>query len=220
MVQMWEQQINQKQKQLQAVIPIIVYQGVRKWKVRSMQEYFPGMGAELKKYLPSFDYELNDVNQIPENKLLELDSKSLTMALYSMANYRALVKTLETFDQQLMSIQHFEVSDKNLNFVNMVFVYLMKTNKINPTQMKDLLEKSKSKTMQKVKSTYDQIIDEGIKIGREEGIEKGIEKGREEGLELGLAILKAYKSGETIQTIASMFEISPEKVKSIVNELG
>ena len=163
---------------------------------------------------------MNDVNQIPENKLLELDSKSLTMALYSMANYRALIKTLETFDQQLMSIQHFEVSDKNLNFVNMVFVYLMKTNKINPTQMKDLLEKSKSKTMQKVKSTYDQIIDEGIKIGREEGIEKGIEKGREEGLELGLAILKAYKSGETIQTIASMFEISPEKVKSIVNELG
>jgi predicted transposase YdaD len=64
-------------------------------------------------------------------------------------------------------------------------------------------------------STHDPIIDDGIKIGREEEIEKGME----EGLELGLAILKAYKSGQTIQSIASMFEISHEKVKSIVHKL-
>ena len=74
--------------------------------------------------------------------------------------------------------------------------------------MKQLLEKTKSKTMQRAKSTYDQIIDEGIKIGLEKGIEKGIE----------LAILKAHKSGQSVEFIASMFEISVDKVKRVIEQ--
>jgi len=74
--------------------------------------------------------------------------------------------------------------------------------------MKQLLEKTKSKTMQWAKSTYDQIIDEGIKIGLEKGIEKGIE----------LAILKAHKSGQSVEFIYSMFEISVDKVKRVIEQ--
>lgn len=78
--------------------------------------------------------------------------------------------------------------------------------------MKQLLEKTKSKTMQWAKSTYDQIIDDGIKIGMEKGIERGIEKGIE------LAILKAHKSGQTVEFTASMFEISVDKVKRVIEQ--
>jgi predicted transposase YdaD len=47
-------------------------------------------------------------------------------------------------------------------------------------------------------------------------MEKGIERGIEKGIEL--AILKAHKSGQTVEFTASMFEISVDKVKRVIEQ--
>jgi predicted transposase/invertase (TIGR01784 family) len=206
MLQLWEQDITQNRKLLRPVIPILVYQGHKKWIERPMQDYFPDFPFELKKYLPMFEYELNDLQRIPENDLLSLGSRYLTLALYSMANYKRLLKTIKTIDNICLIINRLENIDENTNFVEQILVYLMKTNDINKSKMKELLEKSKSKTLQQAKTTYEQFIEEGIEIGIEKGLEKGLE----------LAIIKAYNSGQSVEFIAKMFDISLEKVENIV----
>lgn len=208
MLQIWEQDIKDKRQHLRPVIPIIVYQGLKKWKIRPMTDSYPAIDDALKKYLPDFEYELNDLNRITEDDMLKLDSKKLTLALYSMAKCRSLLQNLEQLDQIFLVFDGYENTEENTNFVDTIIVYLMRSNKIKSNEMKQLLEKTKSKTMQRAKSTYDQIIDEGIKIGLEKGIEKGIE----------LAILKAHKSGQSVEFIASMFEISVDKVKRVIEQ--
>ncbi len=204
MLQIWEQDIKEKRKYLRPVIPIIVYQGSKKWILKPMAECFPDVDKSLTKYVPNFEYELSDLPRIPEDDILKLDSKKLTLGLYAMANYRSFLKLIETMDRLYLVVNHFENTEENTNFVDTIIVYLMKANKIKSDEMKELLEKTKSKTMQRAKSTYDQIIDDGIKIG----IEKGLE----------LAIIKAHKSGQSAEFIAKMFEISVEKVKKILSE--
>ncbi len=216
MMQMWEQDIKEKRKYLRPVIPIIVYQGLKKWKIRPMAEYFPDVDKSLTKYVPNFEYELSDLPRIPEDDILKLDSKKLTLALYSMANYRSFVRNIETLDRIFVVFDRFENMEENTNFVNMILVYLMKTNHIKTNEMKEILEKSKSKSIHRAKTTYEMFVDEGIKIGIEKGKEDGIIEGIEKGLEM--AITKAHKSGQSAEFIAKMFEISVEKVKKILSE--
>ncbi len=204
MMQMWEQDIKEKRKYLRPVIPVIVYQGSKKWKIRSMEEYFPNLEKQMKKYLPIFGYELNDLQRIPEDDILKLESKKLTLALYSMAHYRSFLRNIETLDRIFFLFDRFENTEENTNFVNMILVYLMKTNHIKTEEMKEILEKSKSKSIRRAKTTYEMFVDEGIKIGMEKG--------------MSLAILKAYKSGQPAESIASMFEISLEKVQKVLSE--
>jgi predicted transposase/invertase (TIGR01784 family) len=53
---------------------------------------------------------------------------------------------------------------------------------------------------------------EGIEIGIEIGIEKGIEKGRAETIRL------LHSNGESIERIASLFDLSSEKILEIINQ--
>jgi len=209
-----QQNLRVKRKYLRPIIPIIVYQGTKKWKIRPMIECFPEMKKPLRRYLPDFEYELNDLHQIPEDDMLKLESKKLTLALYSMANYRSFLTSAENLDRIFFVFDHFENIEENTNFVNMILVYLMKTNHLKSKEMREILEKSKSKSMHRAKTTYEQFVDEGRKIGFKEGLDKGKEAGVIEGIEL--AILKAYKSGQTVEFIASMFELPVEKIKEVI----
>ena len=94
MLQLWEQDIREKRKYLRPVIPIIVYQGSKKWILKPMAECFPDVDKSLTKYVSNFEYELSDLPRIPEVDILKLDSKKLTLALYSMANYRSFVRNI------------------------------------------------------------------------------------------------------------------------------
>ena len=208
MLQLWEQDIREKRKYLRPVIPIIVYQGTKKWKIRPMIECFPELDNTLKKYLPDFEYELNDLHQIPEDDMLKLESKKLTLALYSMANYRSFLNSVDNLDRIFYVFDRFENIEENTNFVNMILVYLMKTNHLKSKDMREILEKSKSKSIHRAKTTYEQFVDEGIKIGKEAGLKEGIE----------LSVLKAYKSGLAVEFIASMFELPVEKVIGVIQE--
>lgn len=57
-----------EQQRLMPVIPIIVYHGRTRWKVRSMTDYFTD-GQPLTRFLPSFDYLLFDLSVIESGNL-------------------------------------------------------------------------------------------------------------------------------------------------------
>jgi hypothetical protein len=62
MLNIWEQNIKQKQK-LMPIIPILFYNGNDEWNYQTFESYFGDMDSDLKQYLPIFKYEqINTIN--------------------------------------------------------------------------------------------------------------------------------------------------------------
>jgi predicted transposase/invertase (TIGR01784 family) len=64
LVGIWEHDIKNKNL-LTFVIPIVVYNGKKEWKQQRLADYFPGLPEFLLRYLPEFDYNLTDYQQMP-----------------------------------------------------------------------------------------------------------------------------------------------------------
>ena len=71
-----EEQLKQKKK-LSPIVPIIIYQGKKRWKIRDLSTYFgKSIPESLLRYLPRFDYHLTHVNALSDEVILAL-GKSL-----------------------------------------------------------------------------------------------------------------------------------------------
>ncbi len=172
MAGIWETQLKTKgQKYLEPIVPIIVYNGRQKWNVKRLSSYFGKIGDELHSYLPDFKYELTDIHQQSEQKLLKLESSKLIISMLAMQYYRDLKRLAVLIENIKEELDGLEFWDKNQNFVNSFMVYLYEYNNINLHDMQKILRKPR--LIDGIKSTYDQILDEGF----EQGIEKGIEQG-------------------------------------------
>ena len=69
----WTEQLNQGQKQLTPIVPILIYHGKRGWKKRKMNHYFgKNWPASLLPYIPQFDYIFTNVRNLSDEQILEL----------------------------------------------------------------------------------------------------------------------------------------------------
>ncbi len=208
MMGIWESQLKSKvNKYLEPIVPIILYNGRRKWKIKSLSSYFGNIGAELIQYLPIFKYELTDLHQESEEKLLNLQSSKLIISMLALQYYRD-IKSLSSLIHSIKDeLDGLEFWDKNQNFVNSFMVYLYEYNNLNLNDMQKILRKPR--LIDGIKSTYDQILDEGFEKGIEQGIEQGIEKGIE------LSIRRMLEKGFDNQIVASTLEVPVEIVEKI-----
>lgn len=68
----WDEQLQNKKK-LTPIIPIVVYHGVKKWKVRAFSSYFgKNLPASLLPFVPSFDYIFTHINDLSDTQILSL----------------------------------------------------------------------------------------------------------------------------------------------------
>lgn len=73
LLNLWESQLKQKQP-LTPILPVIVYHGNRRWKRRSVPDYFSPFDETLQPYLPAFDYLLIDLSTLSDERLPTLRS--------------------------------------------------------------------------------------------------------------------------------------------------
>jgi hypothetical protein len=77
-----EEQLKQKKK-LSPIVPIIIYQGKKRWKIRDLSTYFgKSIPESLLRYLPRFDYHLTHVNALSDEVILALGKSLLVNALF------------------------------------------------------------------------------------------------------------------------------------------
>lgn len=75
MLKVYEEQI-ELDKRLSVVVPIVIYNGKEIWKEDTkFIRYFHLPDAELKRYIPAFEYILVDVNKIEDSLLESLKSE-------------------------------------------------------------------------------------------------------------------------------------------------
>jgi len=67
-----QQSLDKGKKKLTLILPIIIYHGQQKWQSKAFSDYFDLPDDRLKQYIPNYNYELVDLQKIPDDWLLKL----------------------------------------------------------------------------------------------------------------------------------------------------
>lgn len=226
MVNAFEAQTKQKEfdGKFRPVIPIVIYHGEKKWKIRGVSNYFKGMDETLRPFVPVFEYLLNDLSDYSEEDLLKMDGSWVKRAFLALKATRNR-KSSEGVRIVFHGLHEREVNELLSNFIDLVFVYLLQSGMPKEIIMR-AIEKVDSPAKEKVLTAYDQILREGMEKGKEKWLEVGMQKGRTEermrknfqvfkkGIPLGLSLASLMELTEvdekTAKTWTKLLKANPE----------
>ena len=152
-----EEQLKQKKK-LSPIIPIIIYQGKKRWKVRDLSRYFgKSIPKSLLRYLPRFDYHLTHVNALGDEVILALGKSLLVNALFMMKYIRQPDFIIQHPQQIFIGLDE-EGSPED--FFQVLLVYFVKNTELAPAQVREFIEILPKALNKAAMSTYEKIIEE------------------------------------------------------------
>ena len=177
----WENDLAQKRKP-RIVIPIIFYHGKRKWRHKTIPQYF-GIDKEsiLYPFIPQFEYHLTDLAHYSDEQILRLGINFLKNGLFLFKHYKNKKHLLNNIHLIFTNVYKYK-GEEGRKFVESMFRYIIETISLNQEEIDSLFEKLKTIEPMAL-STYDRIVKENREIGREEGKEIGREEGKEIGRE-------------------------------------
>lgn len=212
----WMASISQKKK-LKPIIPILYYQGKRKWEIPSLKQIFKNFPSVITNLLPDIPNIYIPLNEINDSAITRLRNTMLVLALLTQK-----IKTNpDKLNNDLSRIfKLFPVDNQNWNFLELTIVYIFNQTNIETKNLLSLIEEIPDKVKQNIMTTYDQIIEQGKEIGKEIGKELGQEIGIQKG-ETNKAIevvVNSYKEGIDISLISIITKLSENQVIDILKE--
>ncbi|MEM6265600.1 MAG: Rpn family recombination-promoting nuclease/putative transposase, partial [Bacteroidota bacterium] len=154
LVNAWKSQIKEKDFDtgrdglLRPVIPVLLYHGQKRWKDRSLEDYFHKIdGAEVGKYIPKFSYDLIDLNTYSAEEVAQMNLGMLELAVVALKFSRDLEAFLAQFGRlaAVMEIHgNLETDDQR---ITAFFVYLYSTSKVSPEDLFNLLQENMPETL-------------------------------------------------------------------------
>ncbi len=182
------------------VLPVILYHGKGKWKVKKFREYFGDVDPILHRFIPEFDYLLVNLSDYSNDSIKDQMFKRapLEIALLLMKNIynkEVLEKNLNGFLE--IGREYFE-QEEGLRFIKSIIKYL------NGTELK----------AKKVIDTISEVSKKGGKLAMTMASEL-IEKGkREEKIEIAKNLLK---NGVAIDLVAKSTGLSKTEISRLLN---
>lgn len=184
-VRIWEEKIREEKK-LPIVIPIVIYQGVQKWRVpkyfAEMIEGFPNFPADLMNLIPNFTYQFYDFSYRSDEEIKGeaiLTIYQLLLREISNPNNENIVGSIVHAFSYFSKI---ESKRRALEYFETVLPYIFSINN-------NLTKEEGEEMMKKVEENYP----EGKNVARSladlwkmEGVARGRKEGREEGKEEGM----------------------------------
>jgi len=165
----WTSMLQQRKKPV-VVLPIILYQGFRRWKKRQMHQYFEGMPQVLESYIGNFDYWLVDLSKYSDQFLLRLHLGFLAYGLLTMKHSQDKA----WLESQMLVIfekgETFLSTEQGRIFVESLFVYFVRIANLEAQSVKNKITESMAQAAKRTfVSTYDKIKLEGKIEGKLEG---------------------------------------------------
>jgi len=152
-----EEQLKQKKK-LSPIVPIVIYQGKKRWKIRDLSTYFgKSIPESLLRYLPRFDYHLTHVNALSDEVILALGKSLLVNALFMMKYIRQPDFIIQ-HPQQIFTGLDEDGSPED--FFQVLLVYFVKNTELAPAQVREFIEILPKALNKAAMSTYEKIIAE------------------------------------------------------------
>lgn len=226
LVDTWEEQLKQK-KALTPIIPIVIYQGKRKWKLRDMSEYFAApLPDRLLQFLPRFDYHFTHVTAMSDEAILSL-GRSLLVNAFLMMKYiddpDFIVENTELIFIDL------EEPNSSRDFIVALLAYFLKNTELAKEKVRDFIEILPKTLTKTAMSTYDMILAEGIEQGKKQQqvelekarqrAQEALQREEEERQRLDGLILYLYKTAQlSIEKIATLSDRDIPYIEALITQ--
>lgn len=173
MIKIWETNIKQNQR-LMPIVPILFYHGAEEWKYKKLEEYFTDINEPLKKYLPSFDYELIDTKNLTDEQIKKMfQMLSLKTGVLVMKHIfdepEKLINELENIFEYLHKLLETE---NGRNLFETTLIYLYSNLKNDKEKVTEKLRQISPKSGEIALTIAQQLQKEGRLKGIEETIRK------------------------------------------------
>jgi predicted transposase/invertase (TIGR01784 family) len=224
---------NKQGDEFHVIIPLIYYNGGKKWNIKNMVDLFEDIPTSLNKYLPSFTYEFLDLSQLTEDEILNLQNGMLASSLL-IQKYRLNPEEMaKKFDLIINTLAPFHKG----NFLYKFIVYLYNVSEFSNFELEKLITNNKviSQELKKeIMSTADMLIAKGIAEGEAKGIAKGIAEGEAKGIAKGIAegeakgkaeeretiVCNAYKKVKDVDFVSEITSMTNDQVVEILKKHG
>ena len=171
----YSKQISEKQrKSLSPIITVVLYHGSGRWQNKDFIAYFDYRSQSLKPYVPDFRFNLIDLKNCTDDQLSKIETGFARMALLLWKHDR---------DKKYL-LQH---SGKIFKFVNWTrhpavsmktfFLYISTVYDLSDKELEEMLNQMPSTMKEMAKTTFDFLVEKGVKMGLDQGMERGVEKG-------------------------------------------
>lgn len=189
----YDHQVRQKER-FSLVIPVVIYHGKKTWNIRNFDSYFDIPDERLKKYLPSFDYELVDIMKISDDLLKSLNIGYFLRTTFFLLKHQGDKEIVKRESKEFLIFVEQEMSKEQRRYVLQgLLLYIFKAFGFEKQEFRNFTKNVSHMVDYIAGSLYDKLIKEGQQMGIESGMRKGMEKGLEKGMKKGLE--KGLKEG-------------------------
>jgi len=208
----WWKCVREK-KPLKPVIPIIYYQGKKKWKVKTMTDLFDKFSGDVQLFLPEIRHIFIALNSLKDEEIATIRNKLMATAVMTQKKAFDAMKLAEDLENIL---QLFPMKEEKGNFLKTIFVYLFKVSEIPKSEWVKAIEAIPSDIKENLMTTYTWMKEEGKAEGKLEGKLEGRLEGKlQKEIEV---ILKGYDESLKISVLANITNLTEDAVIKILKE--
>ena len=214
---------------LPAILPIVLYNGKRRWTAPTQLSHLIEKQAIPDDYLPHFQYLLIDENRYSRQHLLTIRNIVSTLFL-AETHYE-----IELLEQELFNLYRTEQDKAAVSLFLNWFKQLAIHGRIDPTDYDQLnyvyqsqeevqtmlvatLQQERQNIFQAGRTEGQQL---GLQEGLQEGLQQGLQKGLQQGLQKGLQQGRVQERREMLLHLASLrFAPSETELQAITHYLN
>ncbi len=181
-----EEDIRQERPNFTLTIPILFYHGESAWTLEPLRKHYGPVPAALQRYVPHFDFVVINLRSMPDEEIFAFRD---TIALRNVLLMFKHARDNEFFRRNFQKV--FIFADRNLSeelaflLFDSTFFYFQVVTTIQKEEIMEMAQTLPPQYEQKVKTAYEQILEEGMKKGVKKGLKRGLKRGIEKGVEKG-----------------------------------
>jgi predicted transposase YdaD len=187
MVKIWTPMAEERGRRLPPIIPLVLYQGKRKWKVaKNFAALIDGGPADsLKNYVPEFEYHLCDLSRYDTDKLR--GDLVLRIAILVMKNVFRPDPEVKLREVLGLARELLARDRDGLEYLQALLVYYSAAAKgLSKEDLRGAVKEALPRQEGRIMST---LAEEWMKEGRREGRREGRKEGIQEGVRKGASDL-------------------------------
>jgi len=214
----WVKCINEK-KELKVIIPLIYYQGKKKWEKPILSNLFPRVEGSLNHYIPAINHVFIALSTLSDESISQIRNRLMAAAVLAQKKGINIIKLTEELIK-IFKLLPAEIAPGN--FLQQMFVYIINVSEIPQPEFKKAIETIPPTIKSNIMTTYAQIKEEGILEGEQKGKLEGKIEGKLEGKIEGKieVILNGHKSGLSADLLANITGLTVLEVEKIIKEQG
>ena len=164
----------EKEDKITLIVPVLVYHGKQKWSHRSLADLINIGDKKLLKYLPTFDFELIDLNTTTEKKVVDLREGYLLRSTFLLFQNIGNADYVWQMHKELFIFAEEELTEHEIrSFVSVLLTYISRTHKFSKEESTKYVEKMKDEIWANdvylPGSTWEQALSEGMVKGGKRG---------------------------------------------------